>query len=112
MMKPLSNLTKGSDPIHVREQVAEKLNVSNGQLYKIQRIYENEEKISDTIKQLDTQKISVHMAYQQLLQIEHKEQPTKIEPPKSYHGLMLFSHCNYETLVQHTNVDWKEKFLG
>jgi len=32
----LSNLTK-SNPIHVREEVAEKVGVSSGQLYKIEK---------------------------------------------------------------------------
>lgn len=80
----LSNLT---EPILTREKVAKKLNVSNGQLYKIQRIYDNEEKIPKAIKELDSRKISVHRTYKTLLQVEHKTQPTKIEPPKSAEGL-------------------------
>lgn len=85
----LSNLTKLSpkDVTHVRDEVAKKLNVSNGQLYKIKKIYENEEKIPKTVKELDSKKISVHQAFKTLQQVEHKTQPTKIEPPKSAEGL-------------------------
>jgi len=47
--KGLSNLTNPS-PLHVREQVAEKVGVSSGQLYMIEKIYENEDKIPKVVK--------------------------------------------------------------
>lgn len=67
----------------VIEKVAKKVGVSKGQLYKIQKIYNNENEIPETVKKLDTLKISVHQAYKEQQQAEHKTQPSKIEIPRA-----------------------------
>ena len=63
----LSNLTKS--PIsftHVRDEIAGKLAVSSGQLYKIEFIYEHENLAAEIVRQLDKGAISVHKAYGQV----------------------------------------------
>jgi len=51
--RPSKNFPKFGK-INVEKDVAKKVGVSHGQLYKIQKIYDNEKKIPETVKNLDT----------------------------------------------------------
>jgi ParB-like chromosome segregation protein Spo0J len=61
------------EKIHVRDEAAEKLGVSSGQLYKIDYIYDREELARDVVEKLDRGEISVHQAYEKVKRI--------VEPP-------------------------------
>jgi len=70
--------TEAEERVHVREQAAEKLGVSSGRLYMIEKIYENEDKIPDIVAKLDRGEITVHKAYKAL------KRPEKPTPPKAW----------------------------
>ena len=61
----------------VREQAAEKLGVSSGQLYKIDYIYSHEEEAKDIVEKLDRGEISVHQAYEK---VKSKVEPKPKKP--------------------------------
>jgi len=61
-----SNLRKSSEPIHVDEEAAERLEVSNGQLYKIGYIYGHQDEAKPIVERLDKGEISVHQAFTEM----------------------------------------------
>ncbi|RJS92442.1 hypothetical protein CW705_02855 [Candidatus Bathyarchaeota archaeon] len=62
--KNLGKFTK----INVRDQAAEKVDVSSKTFYMIEKIYENEDKIPEVVKKLDKGEITIHRAYRALKQ--------------------------------------------
>jgi len=63
----LSVLTKSSiNSTHVRDEIARRLAVSSGQLYKIEFIYEHENLAPGVAEKLDQGNITVHKAYQEI----------------------------------------------
>jgi len=73
-----SDKTEGK--IHVRDEAAKRLNISSGQLHKIDYIYSHEDEAKDIVEKLDRGEISVHQAYEKIkkrLEPKPKEEKEK-----------------------------------
>jgi len=73
--------TEAEERVHVREQAAEKLGVSSGQLYMIDYIYSHEDEAKDIVEKLDRGEISVHQAYNKMK--SRIEKPVELEEEES-----------------------------
>jgi len=61
----LSNLTRSpTKSTHVRDEIAGRLAVSSGQLYKIEYVYQNESLAPEVVRRLDEGSLTVHKAYE------------------------------------------------
>jgi len=72
-----SDKTEGK--IHVRDEAAKRLNISSGQLYKIDYIYSHEDEAKDIVEKLDCGEISVNQAYEK---IKKRLEPKPAKPKK------------------------------
>jgi len=71
------------EKLHVRDEAAEKLGVSGGQLYKIDYIYNHELEAKDVVEKLDRGEISVHQAYEKVKKIVEPK-PEEEEKEKTW----------------------------